>query len=354
MLDEEVELELELDLSELVELEDFSVDVVFSAGLSAGFSEELEESLLPLEPERRAALASGTDDQPGILIDHIGNVQRSAQQGLPIYRVSGSAGYVWSASWNGRGRGTLRMAAVDASRLPGAPDVAKPAPAPSAPAPAAESNAAPAPVAEAPRPAEVAAPPAPPAAPKPAEPTVVPPPAKPAPPANVRVVGPPIELRPAAVETAAPTTSASSGNGLVIFLLVLVAVLLGAVGYLYRKSRATAAGIGATAPVVVPTSAIVASPALTTTPVAEPAAETTAKTTPEVAVTPAVIAKPDAVAEPSSKMDLTALVPAESPDSMTGSTPTIVVPKDAAMTSDAGDVTKREASKPIVATLDDK
>lgn len=50
MLDDEVELELELDLSELEELEDFSVDVDFSAGLSADFSEELEESLPPLEP----------------------------------------------------------------------------------------------------------------------------------------------------------------------------------------------------------------------------------------------------------------------------------------------------------------
>lgn len=51
MLDDEDELELELDLSELEELEDFSVDVVdFSAGFSADFSEELEESLPPLEP----------------------------------------------------------------------------------------------------------------------------------------------------------------------------------------------------------------------------------------------------------------------------------------------------------------
>jgi hypothetical protein len=51
LLDEEVELELELDLSELEELDDFSVDVDdFSAGLSADFSEELEESLPPLEP----------------------------------------------------------------------------------------------------------------------------------------------------------------------------------------------------------------------------------------------------------------------------------------------------------------
>jgi hypothetical protein len=51
LLDEEVELELELDLSELEELDDFSVDVDdFSAGLSADFSEEPEESLPPLEP----------------------------------------------------------------------------------------------------------------------------------------------------------------------------------------------------------------------------------------------------------------------------------------------------------------
>ena len=50
-LDEEVELEL--DLSELdEELDDFSVDVDFAAGLSADFSagEELEDSVPLLEP----------------------------------------------------------------------------------------------------------------------------------------------------------------------------------------------------------------------------------------------------------------------------------------------------------------
>jgi hypothetical protein len=52
LLDEE--LELELDLSELDdEVDDFSVDVDFSAGLSEDFSdgdEGLEDSLPPLEP----------------------------------------------------------------------------------------------------------------------------------------------------------------------------------------------------------------------------------------------------------------------------------------------------------------
>ena len=75
-------------------------------------------SLQPLDPARTAELAAGNDDKPGILVDTIGNPQRSAQLGLPIYRLGGGAGYVWSASWNGRGRGALRMLAIDASRLP--------------------------------------------------------------------------------------------------------------------------------------------------------------------------------------------------------------------------------------------
>jgi hypothetical protein len=37
---------------------------------------------------------------------------------LPIYRISGGAGFVWVASFDQRGRGTLRLTAVDASALP--------------------------------------------------------------------------------------------------------------------------------------------------------------------------------------------------------------------------------------------
>ena len=83
-------------------------------------------SLQPLDPARTAALAAGTDDKPGILLDTIGNPQRSAQLSLPLYRLGGGAGYVWMANWNGRGRGVLRMLAIDASRLPGA--AAEPSP----------------------------------------------------------------------------------------------------------------------------------------------------------------------------------------------------------------------------------
>jgi hypothetical protein len=58
------------------------------------------------------------EDKPlekGIAIDFIGNFTQSARQGLPIYRLAGGAGFVWAASYNQGGRGTLRFSAVDAS-----------------------------------------------------------------------------------------------------------------------------------------------------------------------------------------------------------------------------------------------
>jgi hypothetical protein len=58
------------------------------------------------------------EDKPlkkGIAIDFIGNFSQSARQGLPIYRLAGGPGFVWAASYNRSGRGTLRFLAVDAS-----------------------------------------------------------------------------------------------------------------------------------------------------------------------------------------------------------------------------------------------
>lgn len=81
-------------------------------------------SLTPLEPVLIAQLAAGNDVRAGLLIDYIGNFQRSAKMGLPIYRLGGGAGFVWAASWGDNGRGTLRFLAIDASRF-GAPPLAE-------------------------------------------------------------------------------------------------------------------------------------------------------------------------------------------------------------------------------------
>ena len=73
--------------------------------------------LEPLDDDGVRSLAEGKSPRKGLLVDFLGNFTRSAQEGLPIYRIVGGAGFVWAASFDQRGRGTLRFAAVDASGL---------------------------------------------------------------------------------------------------------------------------------------------------------------------------------------------------------------------------------------------
>ncbi len=217
-------------------------------------------SLQPLDPARTADLAALTDDKPALLVDTIGNPQRSAQLGLPIYALGGGAGYVWSARWNGRGRGALRMLAIDASRLPGAgaeaKQLAEPAAisAPTAPTvvtaaptsptegskPAAAIQPAPSVVAQS---AQKSVEPIPVAAPQAETPAALAPPTT-----DVRVVGPPIALRPTAPAPAATPspTSPAGGNGLVMFLIAVIVLLIGAVAYLFRQSRVAQPTVAAT------------------------------------------------------------------------------------------------------------
>ena len=66
------------------------------------------------------ALASGQSLPAGLLIDFLGDLQKSAKLGLPVYRLSGGAGYLWSASFDEKRVGQLRFLAIDASALPAA------------------------------------------------------------------------------------------------------------------------------------------------------------------------------------------------------------------------------------------
>jgi hypothetical protein len=72
-------------------------------------------ALAPLGEANVKELAAGRAIRAGLMIDHIGSFQRSAQLGLPIYQLQGGPGYVWAGSWDERGRGSLRFLAVDAS-----------------------------------------------------------------------------------------------------------------------------------------------------------------------------------------------------------------------------------------------
>ena len=71
--------------------------------------------LEPIVGDEFRLLAEDKPLKKTIAIDFIGNFTQSARRGLPIYRLAGGAGFVWVASYNQSGRGTLRFSAVDAS-----------------------------------------------------------------------------------------------------------------------------------------------------------------------------------------------------------------------------------------------
>jgi hypothetical protein len=72
-------------------------------------------TLEPLDQESIKTLAEGKNPRKGFLIDYLRDFTRSAKQGLPIYRIDGGPGFIWAASFDQKGRGTLRLAAVDVS-----------------------------------------------------------------------------------------------------------------------------------------------------------------------------------------------------------------------------------------------
>ena len=75
-------------------------------------------TLEQLDPESIRILAEGKRPKKGLLIDFLGNFVQSAKEGLAIYRIDGGPGFLWAASFDQNGRGTLRLAAVNASAFP--------------------------------------------------------------------------------------------------------------------------------------------------------------------------------------------------------------------------------------------
>jgi hypothetical protein len=79
-------------------------------------------ALEPLDQDSIKLLADGKKPRKGFLIDYLRDFTRSAKEGLPIYRIVGGPGLIWAASSDQKGRGTLRLAAVDVSGFAPPPD----------------------------------------------------------------------------------------------------------------------------------------------------------------------------------------------------------------------------------------
>jgi hypothetical protein len=71
-----------------------------------------------VDGKNQKILAAGKNPKIGVLIDFIGNFERSIKSNLPVYRVSEGPGFIWAASWDSNSRGTVRMLAVNPSELP--------------------------------------------------------------------------------------------------------------------------------------------------------------------------------------------------------------------------------------------
>ena len=72
-------------------------------------------ALEALDTDSIAILASGKNVTQGLLVDYLGDFTRSAKLRLPVYRIAGGAGYLWAASSDQNGRGTLRFFASNAN-----------------------------------------------------------------------------------------------------------------------------------------------------------------------------------------------------------------------------------------------
>ena len=72
--------------------------------------------LEPLKPDEISVVASG-GSPPGILVSFLGDEERSAKAGIPVYRLAGGAGFLWAAAFDQNGRGVLRYLAIDDSKI---------------------------------------------------------------------------------------------------------------------------------------------------------------------------------------------------------------------------------------------
>jgi uncharacterized protein YecT (DUF1311 family) len=96
-----------------------------------------------------ASIVASGGTHKGLLVSFLGDLQHSAKAGVPVYQLSGGAGFLLAATFNPDGRGVLRFLASDASQIeppavaqnpPALPPAAAAPPSLPAPAPSRADN----------------------------------------------------------------------------------------------------------------------------------------------------------------------------------------------------------------------
>jgi clan AA aspartic protease (TIGR02281 family) len=72
--------------------------------------------LKPLSSDEISTVAA-VGEVDGICVSFLGDLKRSAKAGVPVYRLGGTAGFVWVATFNENGKGVLRFLTADASKF---------------------------------------------------------------------------------------------------------------------------------------------------------------------------------------------------------------------------------------------
>lgn len=74
-------------------------------------------TLTPLDEAAMETLRHGEEIHLGLVADFIGDKDKSARIGLPVFSIGGGPGYLWGANFDEAGKGSLQISAVDASAL---------------------------------------------------------------------------------------------------------------------------------------------------------------------------------------------------------------------------------------------
>jgi hypothetical protein len=84
--------------------------------------------LEPLDSDAVRQAAVGINLKKGILVDFQNDFKASARNGLPVYHLTGSAGYVWIATVGPNGTGTLRFLTIGPSAIITTASITEPTP----------------------------------------------------------------------------------------------------------------------------------------------------------------------------------------------------------------------------------
>jgi hypothetical protein len=70
-------------------------------------------TLTPLDETALDALRRGEEIHRGLIADFLGDARKSARSGPPVFSLGGGPGFLWGASFDDAGNGSLRSSAVD-------------------------------------------------------------------------------------------------------------------------------------------------------------------------------------------------------------------------------------------------